>query len=421
MKQMAQPKHQQLRVLNGPAAAPAVDPAPKFWNVATITDDEAELNIYGEIVSRRPVDWWTGEPIQGLFVSPEEFLEDLAQIKDKSKITVRINSVGGDLYTALGICNRLKEIKGETVAIIEGIAASAATIIAMGCDTIKAPAGSLFMVHEALMQLIGNFNHKALQEVNKRLEAANKAAAETYDSKTKLGVDTIRAAMAKETWMTGREAVDKGFVDELIEDNEPVMVMSADRSTITVNGLQMSLSGLHNMPTTIPVINSAQPPAPAPRAKAPADNANKSKGGNTIMTLEELKKQHPELVAQITNEATEAARAEAVKTERARLQAIEEIEATIGDAELIQAAKYGETACSAQELAFNAMKKQAQIGAKHITDTNDDFKASGAAGVTATPNAGNPTPKAAGGNKDEKQQIADAVAMIVGKEIKKED
>ena len=88
----------------------------------------------------------------------EGFLEDLAQVKDKAKITVRINSVGGDLYTALGICNRLKELNGDTVAVIDGIAASAATIIAMGCKTREIAEGALFMVHEALLTLVGNYN-----------------------------------------------------------------------------------------------------------------------------------------------------------------------------------------------------------------------------------------------------------------------
>ena len=79
---------------------------------------------------------------------------------------MRINSVGGDLYTALGICNRLKELNGDTVAVIDGIAASAATIIAMGCKTREIAEGALFMVHEALLTLVGNYNHKALLEVN---------------------------------------------------------------------------------------------------------------------------------------------------------------------------------------------------------------------------------------------------------------
>ena len=81
-----------LRVLNGPAAPPA-GVAQKFWNIVDVSDEEAEITMYGEVVSQRPTDWWTGEPVEGLYITPEGFLEDLAQVKDKAKITVRINSV----------------------------------------------------------------------------------------------------------------------------------------------------------------------------------------------------------------------------------------------------------------------------------------------------------------------------------------
>ena len=57
---------------------------PKFWNVITAEDaDSAEITMYGDIVSRRPRDWWTGEEIDGQFITPEEFAEDLERIKGK--------------------------------------------------------------------------------------------------------------------------------------------------------------------------------------------------------------------------------------------------------------------------------------------------------------------------------------------------
>ena len=71
----------------------------KFWNVASIGDDEGEITLYGDVVSRQPVDWWTGEPEPGLYIAPESFMEDLAAVKGKSNITIKINSCGGDLYT----------------------------------------------------------------------------------------------------------------------------------------------------------------------------------------------------------------------------------------------------------------------------------------------------------------------------------
>lgn len=398
-----------LRVLNGPTAMPEPTAA-KFWNIVEVNDEEAEITMYGEVVSQRPTDWWTGEPVEGLYITPEGFLEDLAQVKDKAKITVRINSVGGDLYTALGICNRLKELNGETVAVIDGIAASAATIIAMGCKTREIAEGALFMVHEALLTLIGNYNHKALLEVNKRLEAANKAAAETYDAATHLGIDKIRNIMAKETWYTGREAVENGFCTGIREGCETNMCMSSVKDEIVVNGVRHSLKGFRNFPGNVPIVNSVQTPEPKPAAPRQSVSTNKPKGGNTTMTPEELRAQYPEAVAQIEAAAMETARAEATTAERSRLQAIEEIEKTVGDAELVAEAKYGDTACTAQELAFKAMRKQAKLGAQHITNSAADFNASGAANVGSTPNAGAPAAKDQ--VQDENAQVAQLAAMI---------
>ena len=110
------------------------------------------------------------------------------------------------------------------------------------------------------------------------------------------------------------------------------------------------------------------------------------------MTQDEFKQKHPELYNQVTTEAQvgiqAAARTEAIATERARIQAIEEIAPAIGDPALVNDAKYGEAPCTAEELALKAMKKQASLGAQHLNNTAADFENSGAAKVGAAPNTG---------------------------------
>ena len=403
----------------GPSTAAVT--AQRFWNM-TQTEDDAEITIYGEIVTRRPTNWFTGKPEEGMFTTPDGFMEDLAKVQSAKNITVRINSVGGDLYTAIGIRNRLKELTGNTIAIIDGIAASAATVIAMGCDTIKAYSGSLFMVHEAMTMLMGSYNHKALVEVNKRLEAANQAAAETYNSKTKLGIEKIRSIMAKESWMTGKKAQEDGWIDEVIDGEDPDMSLSSDKEMLTVNGISMSVKCFSNLPESITVsqdpadpkiINSATP-QPATSAPVGAD-ANKKTPHKEVqhMTLKELRQTEPELVAEIIATAQSEAKTQAIQAERARIQAIQQIAATVGDHEMVSEAMYGENACSAQELALKAMQKQAALGQQYITNQAQDFQQSGAATVTAAPNGGNPAPI---GKKDDDEELTeeDAVAMITG-------
>lgn len=397
-----------LRIINGPENPPKN--IQKFWNILEVNGDEAEIVLYGEVVSERRVDWWTGEPIDELHISPEGFLEDLAKVKDKTKITVRINSVGGDLIVALAICNRLRELQGETIAVIDGLAASAATIIAMGCKKREIPEGALFMVHEALVQLWGNYNQKAFNEMTKMLEVINKAMAETYNTSTGIGIDTIRGIMAEETWYTGREAVEAGFCTAIREGFETSISMSAKKDALIVNGVSHSIKGFKNIPKGISVINSIQTPEQKPVVNAPGDLIKNQKGDKEEMTPKELKQQYPDAVAMIEKTAMETVRVEAAAAERTRLQEIEEIEATVGDKALIAEAKYGEGACTAQDLAFRAMKKQAQLGDQHITNIATDFQASGASKVTTTPNAGAPVPETKAA--DENAQIAQLAAMI---------
>jgi len=110
------------------------------------------------------------------------------------------------------------------------------------------------------------------------------------------------------------------------------------------------------------------------------------------MTLEELKKEYPELCEQIRAEArntdataNEQAVRDAVKAERQRIKDIESIAASIADKELVDDAKYGEKPMDAKDLAFAAMQKQAAIGAKVLDDLRQDREESGANNVTAVP------------------------------------
>ena len=97
-----------------------IDKPVKAYNIAVIDDDTAEINMYGEVVSKYPVDWWTGEKIPGNFIALDEFLQDLKEIEDKANIIIHINSVGGDFYAGLSIYNRLKGLPGNITTINDG-------------------------------------------------------------------------------------------------------------------------------------------------------------------------------------------------------------------------------------------------------------------------------------------------------------
>ena len=161
-------KHSGL--IMGPAAAPQAPAATKFWNMASTGDDEGEITLYGDVMSQQPVDWWTGEPEPGLFITPEGFMEDLAAVKDKGHITVKLNSCGGDLYTGIAIHNALKALSGEVNVIVEGIAASAASVIMCAGDTVTVYPGSLIMIH-GVSVIHEHAGHEAAYERNGRQRA----------------------------------------------------------------------------------------------------------------------------------------------------------------------------------------------------------------------------------------------------------
>ena len=215
--------------------------------------------------------------------------------------------------------------------------------------------------------------------------------------------------------MVGQSAVDKGFANTLLGEEGPNMSLSADKKVLLVAGVRHDVKAFRNIPGDIPV-NVGDPAATAAgtnKKTRPANQAvGKSEGGNNPMTEQELRAQCPELVASIERAAVEAARTEIVNTERARLQAIESIEAQIGDAQLIADAKYGENACDAAQLALKAMQKQAAQGAAHLAGVKNDAANSGAAEVNGNPNGGNSDEGA--DEKAEFDGIVNAYKQIAG-------
>ena len=408
------------RLQMGPAPSGG---AAKFWNVASVSEDEGEITLYGDVMSQQPTNWWTGEPEPGLYITPEGFMEDLAAVKDKAHITVKLNSCGGDLYTGIAIHNALKALGGDVNVIVEGIAASAASVIMCAGDTVTVYPGSLIMIHGVSVMLWDSLNIQDMKQLMKGMDASERAVAEIYSEKTGLGVDTLRSMMTKETWMTGREALDKGFADIITEGEEdPDMSMSADRKVLYVNGVQHNIEGLRNVPGTIPIQRGAKPARRPAANRRPTNKAAKTiEGGKNHMTLEELRAQEPDLVAQIEQNARnglqdQAAVDGAVEAERNRIKEIDSIAASVPDPKMVQDAKYGDHPCTAQELCFQVMKKSAAEGMNFLAKFAEDGKASGAEGVGAVPNGGQQITQ----QEEEKDIGVVMAAYLAGKGVKNE-
>lgn len=361
----------------------------KMWNMASVSDDEGEIVLYGDIESQKPIDWWTGEPVPGMFITPEGFMEDLETVKGKSKITVKLNSCGGDLYTGIAIHNAIKALSADVTIVVEGIAASAASIIMCAGDKVQVYPGSIVMIHEPACTVIDFCNRDDLKKIIKMLEAGIDAAAAVYKDKTDLDVETLKTMMHKETWMTGQEALDKGFADELISGDVDTSFLEANgKKVLMVAGIKHDANGYH-IPETLNINRISAEDESDAEINKPGNNTGALEEGGTMEmfnSVEELRAAMPELVSQIEASAAEAAVKEAVDAavaeERARQKSIDEISATIADAELVNDAKY-EHPCSAEELAFAALKKQAQLGATMLTKMSHDTTNSGVQDITA--------------------------------------
>lgn len=384
-------------------------------------EDSAEVNLYGEVVTNRPTDWWTGEPLEGLYIALDDFLKDIDELKEKSSVVFHINSPGGEVFAGITIYNRMKQFKGSVTTVVDGLAASAASIIAQGATpgNRKVCNGALTMIHGASALLYGYYNVKDMKDKVRQINAVDKSIAEIYTSCTELEKDKVMAMLASTTWMTSQEAIDNGFADEIIDTDKQVnMCLNEDKSFLTVKGISMSARGLFNLPDYIPVQNEIT----AGDIPDVITNKNEEDGGTKSMDLKELQEKHPELYAQIRNEAATEAKKEmqaeseqAVKNEIERLKAIDEIAGKIADKQLVEDAKYGEKKMSAGDLALEALKNQQDVGQQYLNNLADDTQDSGVGKVTPTPNQGSLSAE-----EQDAKDIADGAALIAGEDARKE-
>ena len=379
----------------------------KVYNIVTNDDENsATINMYGDVVATVPRDWRNNEPLPG-YIGLDEFLSDLEGIKDKSNITVHINSGGGDLYAGMAIYNRLKALKGTVTTINDGMAASAASLIFQAGDIRKMNAGSNFMAHGAAGFLFGYYNVDDLKEMVTAFKAHNKAVVNVYAERMGVSYDEAKHFVEGETWLTGQEAVDKGLADEVIEESD-----DEDEENGLFNRIMRKVQAVYGTPAVASLhpampVNTVSPAAPAPVV----DKTKTERSTNMdIKNLDELRAAYPDLLAQAEATARDEGRAAGITEERARIQGIEAIENAIADKSLIAGAKYGEKPITAEQLALQAMQAQAAIGANILNEMQEDAKESGAEGVAAAPNGG--ADPAADDAEAAKQAAQDAVNLF---------
>lgn len=365
----------------------------KCYNLTKNPDRTAELTMYGEVVQTRPVDWWTGEPVNGDFICQDEILRELDNLGDVTCLIIHLNSVGGDYYAGLAIRNRIRSLGIRVETINDSLAASAGSIImqaASGGGKRKCYASSNLMVHGVSGFMYGYYNMGDLTKSIKNLEAADKAAAICYAESGTVSEEDAKAAMDAEIWLTGQEAVERGFADEVISLAEPKETTLTDDFQMQAGGIRMYAGWLRNY-ATLPKNIVKVPALPDNHALASPHDNHKEEKNMEIKNKEELKTAFPEFTAQLEAAAAEKVAADmqaqinnAVAAERERIKSIDEIAVSVQDSVLIREAKYDKP-MTAEQLALAAMKKQAALGAAMLGNMAADTVQSGVAAVNGLP------------------------------------
>lgn len=173
----------------------------QFYRFTKNEAGSSELYLEGVIASES---WYDDK------VSATQFREELEQ--HTGPITVRINSPGGDVYAGMQIYGMLKDRSSDVTIIVDALAASAASYIAMAGDKIIMNTGSMMMIHKASMMAWGN--EDAMLEVADYLRKVDGNLLQIYAARTGKTEEEIKPLLAKETWFTADEAVEMGFADE---------------------------------------------------------------------------------------------------------------------------------------------------------------------------------------------------------------
>ncbi|MGH0876693.1 head maturation protease, ClpP-related [Bacillus cereus] len=180
---------------------------PKFLMMENSGDNSKEVvYMYGVVGSG----WYGDISAQGV----REMLDNVTA----NEIEVHINSFGGDAFEGIAICNYLRSHPSNITAVIDGIAASAASLIAMGANKVVMPSNTTMMVHRAATYAYGNAD--SLEKQAKMLRDVDSALIQSYKNRFNGEFFELEALLDNETYMTAEKAKSYGLCDEIVDSIE---------------------------------------------------------------------------------------------------------------------------------------------------------------------------------------------------------
>lgn len=234
-------------------ARPGALPIPAERTVAALTKAEVLDRWSGDAAGIRPAALEVGDNVITMFdvigedfwtgggVTAKKVAAQLRAIGDRP-VEVQINSPGGDMFEGIAIFNVLREHSQEITVKIMGMAASAASIVAMAGDTIEIGAASFVMIHNCWVVAIGNRHDMA--ETAAWLEPFDRAMADVYAARTGAAAKDVAKWMDAETYMSGSLAIERGFADALLAADKlktDEKTKAADRAVNEVRAMELTL------------------------------------------------------------------------------------------------------------------------------------------------------------------------------------
>lgn len=196
--------HEPIRCFEGNAK-----PHEPFWHFRDAVDgEEPELELYGYISE---YSWWEDD------ITPKMFKDDLTRYGKGGPITIRMNSYGGDVIAASLMNTIIRDYPGRVTVQIDGVAASAATVVAIAGDVLRMQETAYFMIHDpSVIFFLAQLNIEDLTRLVNSLQAVKEGIVNAYESRTGLSRTRLSKLMSDETWMDAKKAIDLGFVDEIV-------------------------------------------------------------------------------------------------------------------------------------------------------------------------------------------------------------
>ena len=221
----------------------------KFWNWVRDSDEERTLYLNGVISDET---WWGDE------VTPRMFKDELTA--GSGNITVWINSPGGDVFAAAQIYNMLMDYAGNVTVKIDGVAASAASVIAMaGGDVYMSPV-SMLMIHNPSTVAIGD--SEEMLRAKALLDEVKEGIINAYELKSGMSRTKLSHLMDAETWMNANKAIKFGFADK-------IMFTDGEKSQDTEQGMIFSRAAVYNS------LLGKIPKKPKPKTGTPIESLDK--------------------------------------------------------------------------------------------------------------------------------------------------